>query len=97
VTQDSNQKVSNEIYDIVKPMKPKKILVDVRALKMPRTRLDAYYHAMYFKHFRVKTAIVDVADNAEYESFLEDTSNKIGLIWKWFTDIDAARAWLNSE
>jgi hypothetical protein len=42
-------------------------------------------------------ALVDIPENAAIESFHETTAINGGLSLKWFTDIDAARAWLKSK
>jgi hypothetical protein len=45
----------------------------------------------------VNSAIVDLPENADYQSFQEKTSINAGLSYKWFTDIDAARTWLKNK
>ena len=43
------------------------------------------------------TALVDLKENEDWESFNETTAANVGVSIKWFTDIDAARAWLKSR
>ena len=43
---------------------------------------------------RIKVAMVDLPENSDYRNFHETTALNAGLNVKWFTDIDAARAWL---
>ncbi len=42
-------------------------------------------------------AFVDIVEYAEYNLFYQATTLNAGSSWKWFTDIDAARAWLKSK
>ena len=42
-------------------------------------------------------AFVDIVECAEYNLFYQATVLNLGLSWKWFTDINAARAWLKSK
>jgi hypothetical protein len=45
---------------------------------------------------KIKTAFVDIAENADYNSFHEITATNAGLPFKSFTNINAARGWLKS-
>ena len=45
---------------------------------------------------KITTALIDIAENADIKSFFETTTLNTGLSFKFFTDIDAARAWLKS-
>jgi len=45
----------------------------------------------------VNTAVVDIPEHADYESFHEITATNVGLSLKCFTDIDEARVWLKSK
>jgi len=42
-------------------------------------------------------AIVDLAENADHESFHEITAVNAGLQYKWFTDIDEASGRLKTR
>jgi len=77
----------------------KYILMDVRAIKGRYGYVGAYArvrsHPPEF-YGRIKVAIVDLPENSDYRNFHETTALNVGLKVKWFTDIDAARAWLKS-
>ncbi|MBN1363398.1 MAG: hypothetical protein JW976_01200 [Syntrophaceae bacterium] len=46
---------------------------------------------------RVKVAVIDRPENAKQGEFLETTAFNAGHVLKFFTDIDAARAWLKGK
>jgi hypothetical protein len=92
------QKFVNEISAILKSMNANKFLADIRELKGRYSYVEAYsYVRNYPPHFRIKTAVVDIPENADFEDFHETTANNAGLPLKWFTDIDKARAWLKGK
>ena len=98
VTEDAVKKLQNEVFVIVKSINSRFLIVDVRALKGRFGFTEAYYPVRSYSPdtARVNTAIVDIEENAAYESFHENTAKNVGRSLKWFTDIDAARAWLKS-
>ena len=93
------EKITNEVSAITKANGVEKALVDVRALNgclgiaVVYDRVRDYSQHMYKIHF----AIVDIPGNDRYKTFHEYTLMKAGMRVKWFTDIDAARDWLNGE
>jgi len=99
ITADSIEKLQNEVIAIAKLINPQNVLVDVSALKGRFGFTEAYFRVRDYPADlpRVNIACVDLAENAEYESFHENTSVNAGLSFKWFSDIDAARAWLKSK
>jgi len=84
---------------IIKAKKTDNLLVDARAIKEHFGFGKVYFLARNLSpdRPRVHVAIVDLAENADYRSFQETTSVNASLSWKWFTDMDAARAWLKSK
>ena len=96
VTQDSVGKLENEVIDIGKSVNVKNFLIDIREIKGRFRYTGAYYRVRNYPVDRPKinTAIVDLAENADYENFHENTAVNIGLSFKWFTDVDEARDWL---
>jgi hypothetical protein len=96
---DSIDKLTNEVLAIVKPMNAKKLLVDIRTLKGHFGYIEAYLNVRNFSSsFRgINITLVDIPENAIWESFHERTAINAGVSFKWFTDIDAARAWLKSQ
>jgi hypothetical protein len=89
----------NELTAIVNANSVKNVLVDIRDLVRPFRYIESfirvrkYSSKIYFIHF----AFVDIPQNADYEKFHETAAVNTGLSMKWFTDIDAARAWLKSK
>jgi hypothetical protein len=86
----------NEVLAIRKANNAKALLVDCRKLKGRFGVSEAYYRVRSYpldvpgRH----TAVVDIEENAVFQSFYEAKACDAGLSLKWFTDIDAARAWL---
>lgn len=99
VTEDFFEKLQHEVNVIVESTNARKLLADVSALQVPRVFSEAYSRIIinYPPLLRAKTALVDVPENAEFQSFHETMVVNAGLSFKWFTDIDAAKACLNKQ
>lgn len=99
LSKNSVEKMLNEIIVIQKSMNIEKRLVDVRKLKGRPTNLEIYYFIIKRISVRptLKIAFVDLPINAKTASFHESSALNAGLLFKWFTGIRAARAWLKSE
>jgi len=99
VAESAVNNLANEIITIIKGNGIENVLMDVRAIK------GRFRYAESFERFRsyppdilrVNSAVVDLQENAEFQSFQETISINAGLSFKWFTDIDAARDWLKSK
>jgi hypothetical protein len=99
VAESAVNNLANEIFTIIKGNGIENVLVDVRAIK------GRFRYAESFERFRsyspdilrVNSAVVDLPENAEFQSFQETISINAGLSFKWFTDIDVARDWLKSK
>jgi hypothetical protein len=74
------------------------VLADVRAIK-GRFFTEAFFCVRNYPPdiYRIKVAIVDIPQNADFQSFHEITAKKSGVSFKYFTNIDAARDWLKSK
>ncbi len=100
VTRNTIDELHTEVITIIKGKNAKAVLCDISALK---GRYDVYGEAF----FRVRSipqdvkelpsAVVDLSKNTAYQSFYETTAANVGQSMKWFTDIEAARAWLKSR
>jgi hypothetical protein len=92
-----HDKMSNEVIAIIKGVND--VLVDTRFLKGRLGILETYERVRHYPPYMYKThiAMVDIMENADYESFYENTASNAGMKLKWFTDIDAARDWLQSK
>lgn len=90
-------KMSNDIIAIIKDVNY--MLVDISALKGRLSYAEAYKRARnHPPHiYTMNIAMVDITQNADFESFNETTSLNAGLHLKWFIDINAARDWLKSK
>ena len=95
----SLEQIKNEVVAIEKSVNTKSELIDIRKIKGHPSVLEIYYFARSFPSDRprINTALVDIAENANIKLFLETTTLNTGLSFKFFTDIDAAREWLNSK
>ena len=73
------------------------LLVDIRSLKGRMGVTDTYYRARTFPVDTTveKIAVVDLAENENYQSFQETVSVNMGFNWRWFDNVDDAKAWLN--
>ena len=98
VTYDCVEIFTQKIQDIVKSKNATMLLSDVSALKMPRVCSEAYSRIRkYPPFFRIKTAVVDHPENEDFQMFQEAAAAIAGIEMKYFTDADAARAWLRGE
>lgn len=88
--------LQNEVITLVMSRDTKALLVDVSGLKGRFGYMEAYDRVRNYPADipRLHTAIVDIAENADYENFHETTAYNVGLSYKWFTDVQEARAWL---
>ena len=95
----SLEQIKNEVFAIEKSVNIKNELIDVRNVKGHHGIIEIYSFARSFPSDRprTKTAIVDMAVNADIKLFFETTTLNTGLSFKFFTDIDAAREWLKSK
>ena len=99
VEESAVKNLANEMITIIKGNGIKNVLMDVRAIKGRFGVTKAFNSVRTYPPYglRVNSAMVDLPENADYQSFQEETSINAGLSYKWFTDIDAARTWLKSK
>lgn len=90
--------MEQEVQDILKPMNPKKLLADVRSLKIKRSITDTYIRVRkYPPLLHIKTAVLDIPEHSDFQSFHETTARNAGIPMKSFTDINKAREWLKNK
>lgn len=90
--------LEHEVQAILKPMNPKKLLANVSSLKIKRSVTDIYIRVRkYPPLLRIKTAVVDIPEHSDFQSFHETTARNAGITMKCFTDIDEARKWLKNK
>ena len=99
VAERTVKNLANEMITIIKGNGIKNVLIDVRAIKGRFGLTKAFNSVRSYPPdiLRVNSAVVDLPENADYQSFQETTSINAGLPFKGFTDIDAARDWLKSK
>jgi hypothetical protein len=99
ITGDFIGQLDNDVFSIIKSVDTRKLLVDIRSLKGRLGIADAFFHVQdYPSGFpRMHSAIVDLPENADYQSFVENVKSNIGMSTKWFTDIEVARDWVKSK
>ena len=95
----SIEKVTDEVIAIKKAANLKKLLVDIRAIEGRFGYAESYFSVKkYSSSFHgIHIALVDIPEDAAWESFHERTAINSGVSFKWFTNIDNARAWLKSK
>ena len=98
-TQNNVEKIQEEVIYMIISANASGLLVDVRGIKGLLGYTEAYFRVRNYPSDvpKLPVAIVDLAENADYESFHETTAMNAGLTYKWFTDIDEARAWLKNK
>ncbi len=99
VTKEGVEKLTNEVLGIAKRLTAKYLLVDVRTLAGRFGPIEAYYRVRSYPPDRptLHTAVVDIPENAEYESFHQTTARSVGQSMRWFTSVEAARGWLQRK
>lgn len=98
-SQSTFAKMKNEIDSIIMNSPVKNILIDCRALK-GRLGITKTYERVRShppEVYKVKIALVDLPDHADYQNFHETTALNAGMRFKWFTDVDDARTWLKGK
>ena len=89
------ENMSNEVDVIIKANNSKKLIIDACALK-GRLDISEIYRYVRNHHsitYEIEVAIVDLPENADYATAVKNA----GLLFRWFTDIDAARNWIKRE
>lgn len=98
VIESDAEKITNEVTAIIKENSIDNVLADVRAIK-GRFFTEAFFCVGNYppEIYKIKVAIVDILQNANFQSFHEITAKKSGVSFKYFTNKDAARGWLKSK
>ncbi len=95
-TAGGSEQMKSDIDGIILKENIKNVIVDVRALKGRLSVIDTYQRVRTYdpdiRKFHL--ALVDLPENEEYQRFHETTAINAGLRFKYFTDIDKAKAWL---
>jgi hypothetical protein len=99
VTKDDVKIVTDEIYKIVKLTNSKKLLCDIREVKGRFGYTDMYFFAANVPSafFNIQTALVDLPENENLQSFRQYVAKHTGIPVKWCTDHDEAISWLKKD
>jgi len=99
VTKDFIGQLDHDVYSLIKSINPRKLVVDIRALKGRLGITETFFHSKDYPSglHRIPSAIVDLPENADFQSFVEDVKSNIGISTKWFTDIEVARNWIKGK
>jgi hypothetical protein len=99
LTNDTLEKLHAEVITIIRECNAKGLLADVRAAKGPNEITAAFFRVRTIPPdvLKLPAAIVELSENRDYQSFYETTAANIDQSMKFFTDIEAARAWLKGR
>lgn len=98
-TEIAVRKLEDELFAAIKSIAPRCVLYDVRGVSGRLGFGDTYFRIRNYPKERPRhfTAIVDLEEHCEFQLFFEDAAHNAGMRVKWFTDMEAARAWLKSS
>jgi hypothetical protein len=99
LTNDNVEEIMKELVFLQKSMNTNDELIDVRKIKgrLEFSEVHVFVKSIPSDKPRMKTAFVDIVENADYNAFYEIVAKNTGLSFKTFTDIEAARAWLKRK
>ena len=100
LTKNTIDRLHAEVITIIRKEKAKAVLCDVRAARGPNDITAAYFRSRNIPSDVIKlpsAAVVELSTNSDFKSFYETTAANAGHLAKFFTDIEAARAWLKSR
>ncbi|MBN1364178.1 MAG: STAS/SEC14 domain-containing protein [Syntrophaceae bacterium] len=99
VEKDEIDDIHDKITAFLKEKDVNNLLVDIRAVKGRFSIIEASSHVRHSLADRrkVNTAIIDLPQYANFETFLVIMAENVGLSVKWFSHASAARDWLRSK
>ncbi len=99
LTRDLHDKIVNDVFAAITENNTKRVLIDISVLKGRFGIADTYHRVRSFPShiYNMRFAMVNVHGQNEIEQFQETTAINAGISVKWFTDINAARAWLRGN
>jgi hypothetical protein len=99
LTKKTLDRLHAEVITIIRDKDAKAVLCDVRSATGPNEIIEAYFRARSIPSdvMILPSAVVDRSENWSYKSFYETTAANTGQLMKYFTDVEAARAWLKSR
>lgn len=99
LTENTIDMLHDEVLKIIREKNARAMLVDVRAVKGPNEITEAYFRVRSIPpDIKIlPSAIVELPENRDFQSFYETTAANIGMSMRFFADIEDARAWLKSR
>ncbi len=99
LTNGSHDKIVSDTGSIIRENNVYKVLIDISALNGRLGITDTYQRVRNFppRVYKMRFAVVNKNGQDEIEQFQETTASNAGIQVKWFTNPDAARAWLKGN
>ncbi|MBN1471280.1 MAG: hypothetical protein JW925_05835, partial [Syntrophaceae bacterium] len=96
LTNGLHDKIVSDTGSIIRENNVYKVLIDISALNGRLGITDTYQRVRNFppRVYKMRFAVVNKNGQDEIEQFQETTASNAGIQVKWFTNPDAARAWL---
>ena len=99
ITKETADRKHAEVVNLVRAISPKALLLDIRALKRPsdQDRIAEVYFRVRSRPPEIRktpSAVVALTEDTAYKTFYETTAANVNHSITFFSDIDAARAWL---
>lgn len=90
------EKMVHELEEILKANGAKKAIFDVRGLTGRIENMEIYRFVRNRPSviYDIQSAILDSLENAHQETAAKNAGISL---WKWFTELDAARTWLKAS
>ena len=101
VSSENADKIATEVLTLVAKHKINKLLVDIREIIGRIGTIETYSMVLNYpqdKLFKsVRTAIIELPENADYFNFYEDAARNLGFPTTVFTDPNEAISWLQED
>lgn len=99
VERGSAGNLRSDVHSIAKSMNAEKIICDLRNAADRSGYAETYFGVMNTPSFfyNIEIGIVDILERSNIRVFHEYTARTAGIPLKWFTDMEAARAWLKNK
>ena len=95
---DAIEELQNKVADIIDAKGVKNVLVDVRAFIEGASIIETYIFVRRLTtKLKTNIAIVDLPENVDMASLLENKAQNAGRSLRCFTNIDEARTWLKRK
>lgn len=97
-SKENRSEIVMKVVDLVRRAEPRCVLIDVRSIRGPLGVIETYDIVDSYPKGtpHIRAAIVDAKEHKRQTNFYETVSVNVGYAIQYFTDMDAARAWLNS-